>query len=89
MSLECLRLPAALLVVAAAPDVRGQPVASPPRADPRRLEARILELGRFGANPEGGATSWGGAKAASRGSPPSCSARTSTPCPEAGTTTAT
>ncbi len=25
-----------------------------PRADPRRLETRILELGRFGANPEGG-----------------------------------
>jgi N-carbamoyl-L-amino-acid hydrolase len=28
--------------------------AAVPRADPRRLEARILELGRFGANLEGG-----------------------------------
>lgn len=49
---ECL--PVAVLFLAAAADGRAGPAASPPRADPRRLEARILALGRFGANPEGG-----------------------------------
>jgi N-carbamoyl-L-amino-acid hydrolase len=44
---------AVLLLTAVALDARAQ-AAGVPRADPSRLEARIRELGRFGANPEGG-----------------------------------
>jgi N-carbamoyl-L-amino-acid hydrolase len=43
-----------VLLVAAALALPAAPDPLPPRADPRRLETRILELGRFGANPEGG-----------------------------------
>ena len=48
------RLPLALLLMVAAPVAFARSAPSPPRADPRRVEARILALARFGANPEGG-----------------------------------
>jgi len=41
----------AVLLLAAAHSTHADEL---PRADPQRLEARILALGRFGANPEGG-----------------------------------
>ena len=50
-----LAVSAALLLLATGgPGARAQAPVGPPRADPRRLEARVLALGRFGANPEGG-----------------------------------
>ena len=55
-STHCARLgPAALLAVAQAGVVAAAMASEDlPRADPERLERRILELARFGANPEGG-----------------------------------
>ena len=53
MPLEHVAPAAMWLSLAAAPEVIAEDRAVP-RADPRRLEARILELGRFGANSEGG-----------------------------------
>ncbi|HET7294479.1 MAG TPA: Zn-dependent hydrolase [Vicinamibacteria bacterium] len=50
------RLAAAGVLVAVALVTPARPADELPRADARRLEARVLALGRFGANAEGGVT---------------------------------
>ncbi len=53
--MPCARLETvAVLLLAAAAGRPAQAAGDLHRADPRRLEQRILALGRFGANPEGG-----------------------------------